>query len=92
MRRMRKRRRPPVTPVLAFLTVGDLAARWRVDRSTVYRWLDTGTLRGIRLGDHERAPVRVPVHEAERFERDTLGASAAPSAARDANPPPKEAA
>jgi len=46
-----------------YYTVSEIAAKLRVDTETVYRWLNKGTLKGIRVGN----TWRIPVSEYNRF-------------------------
>ena len=48
------------------LTVQEIAALLKVNTQTVYNWIDSGTLRGIRIGSRR---VRVRETELERFIR-----------------------
>lgn len=46
------------------LTAGEVAARLRVNRVTVYRWADEGSLRSVRLG---RRALRFRVEDVDDF-------------------------
>jgi len=47
------------------LTVKDIAERLQMNEETIRRWLRTGELRGMQMG--ERSGYRVPVSELRRF-------------------------
>ena len=49
------------------MTVAEIAARWRVSRMTVYRMVESGALRSIRLG----RTIRVPAGAVREMERGT---------------------
>lgn len=38
-------------------TVGEVARLFRVDRSTVYRWIGQGELQAVRIGGTTRVPL-----------------------------------
>jgi len=50
---------------VAMLTVPEIARQLRVSQETIRRWLRTGQLHGVHLGD--RAGWRVPASEIDRF-------------------------
>lgn len=56
------RAKPPPAP--AFLTVAELAARWKVSERTVRRMVERGSLRGIRIGPQ----LRILIEAIERYE------------------------
>jgi excisionase family DNA binding protein len=47
------------------LTIKEVAALWRVDRSTVWRWIKLGRLRALRIGDKNAKGGTVRIDEAE---------------------------
>lgn len=55
----------------ALLTVGEVARAFKVEPSTVYRWVRAGDLQGIRLGGTVRIPadalerLTIPIHTKE---------------------------
>ena len=51
-----------------FWRVRDLAEYWRVDRTTVYKWIDCGLLPATRIG----CALRVSSSDAHAFERREL--------------------
>ncbi len=51
-----------------FLTVAELAARYKVTPLTVYDWIRRGELKAIRLGSRKKATIRIPYEEVCRFE------------------------
>lgn len=51
--------------VNAFLTLAELAARWRIHRSTVRRMIRKRDLAAIQIG----SLLRVPLVEVQRYER-----------------------
>jgi excisionase family DNA binding protein len=60
-----------------------VAARLNISRASVYRLLDRGALRGVRLGDGPKAHLRVEPEELDRFvSRSTIGAGVAERATR----------
>jgi excisionase family DNA binding protein len=52
-----------IMETVEYYTVSEIAAKLRVDTETVYRWLNKGTLKGIRVGN----TWRIPVSEYNRF-------------------------
>jgi excisionase family DNA binding protein len=42
-----------------FLKVGEVAARLRVSRATVYRWVESGTFPVLRISNSIRVPASV---------------------------------
>ena len=57
------------------LTVAEVAARLKVNRETVRRWLRSGVIRGTLLGD--RAGWRIPASEVQRLMDPEQGKAAA---------------
>lgn len=53
------------TDTQEYLTVREIADRFRLSMKTVYRLLDSGALTGFRFSPHG---TRVPVDEVERYE------------------------
>lgn len=52
-----------------YYRVSDLAHRWAVHRSTVYKWIDAGVLRACRFpGTESRQIYRISSAEVLRFE------------------------
>jgi excisionase family DNA binding protein len=65
------------------LTVDEAARALRVTRGTMYRKIQTGQVRAVRLGTGEKAPIRVEESELDRFvSRSTIGADVAEQATR----------
>ena len=66
---------PPSAPaadgVTRLITVEDAAARWKLSREQIRRWLRGGELRGMRLSD--RSGWRIDEADAERFMAARLG-------------------
>src|SRR5947209_2380916 len=63
------------------LMVDEAAHALRVTRGTMYRRIQTGQVRAVRLGDGPKAPLRVPEDELERYTRaSTIGADVAEKA------------
>jgi excisionase family DNA binding protein len=55
----------PMTPApVTFLTVEELASRWKVNPRTVRRMIECGRLRGIRIGPQ----LRIATDVIERYE------------------------
>lgn len=64
------RRRRPARQELVLLRVGEAAERLRVDDATIRRWIRTGTIPHVRLGDGgPRAPVRIPTEALDEWWR-----------------------
>lgn len=63
--RFRDRQNPLLTPA-------DVAERLNVARTTVYRLIEAGDLRAIRIGGGEKSALRVFESELQRFIRDRL--------------------
>jgi excisionase family DNA binding protein len=57
---MHLRTRPTVSSAPALLKVPEAAARLQVSERTFWRWLHTGSVPHVRLGEDERI-VRIPV-------------------------------
>jgi len=56
------------------LTVDEAARALRLTRGTMYRKIQTGAIRAVRLGDGEKAPIRVEESELDRYvSRSTIG-------------------
>jgi excisionase family DNA binding protein len=56
------------------LTVDEAARALRVTRGTLYRKIQTGQVRAVRLGTGEKAPIRIEEGELERYTRaSTIG-------------------
>ncbi|MGZ4560264.1 MAG: excisionase family DNA-binding protein [Mycobacteriaceae bacterium] len=56
-----KRARPPQPvqqPAPQFLTVAEVAKRWRVSKMSVYRRIHEGTLTAVRVGGQFRIPTK----------------------------------
>ena len=53
------------------LTVADAAARLRINPATLYRWLDDGRLRSVRLETGPCARLRIEQGELDRFIRES---------------------
>jgi excisionase family DNA binding protein len=51
----------------AYVSVSELAEYWKLDRHQIYKFIDLGGLRAIRLGPRT---FRVHVEDAREFERD----------------------
>lgn len=52
------------------LTLTQIAERHQVDRTTVWRWYDTGRLpRGRRKGPGRTSPIAIPLEELKKFEQ-----------------------
>ncbi len=63
----RKKTRESVEQQARFLTVGELAERWRISKALAYRFADTlGCLR-------VNAAIRIPLIAVERYELSQLG-------------------
>jgi excisionase family DNA binding protein len=62
-----------------YLTPAEVAERIRYTRSGVYRLIERGTIRAVRVGNSPRAPLRVRADELER--------ALTPCAAREAGRP-----
>jgi excisionase family DNA binding protein len=63
----------------------DLADYWRVSRKQIYKQIDAGTLKAIRLGPRL---LRISLAEAVRFEEDAK-MSASPEEERKSGPAPR---
>jgi excisionase family DNA binding protein len=57
-------------PDEGMLTIREVAGRLRLNPETVRRWLNSGKLRGHKLGE-TRAGWRIPAAEVQRFLADT---------------------
>jgi excisionase family DNA binding protein len=56
------------------LTVDEAARALRVTRGTMYRKIQTGQVRAVRLGTGEKAPIRIEESELERYTKaSTIG-------------------
>jgi excisionase family DNA binding protein len=65
------------------LTVDEAARVLRIARRTMYRRIQTGHLRAVRLGDGPKAPLRVEESELERYaKRSSIGSDVAERARR----------
>lgn len=65
---MRRRRPPKQEAVL--LRTGEAAERLRVDESTIRRWIRSGSIPFVRLGDGgPKAPIRIPIDALDEWWR-----------------------
>lgn len=53
---------------LEFLTVKEFSERLRVGRKEVYRWIDSGRIKAIRVSDKDKSPYRIPAAEIRRLQ------------------------
>lgn len=59
----------------SYITVTQVANTLRVTPTTVHKWINSGQLPALKLGDHSRV-IRIPLDEYEKFlERGTISAS-----------------
>ncbi len=56
--------------VKQFLTVQEVAELLRVNRRTVYTWIDEGVIRAVKL--HDKSVVRIPMLEIKRIINEAL--------------------
>lgn len=52
---------------LEFLTASEFANKLKVKNDQVYRWIDDGKVRAIRMNDSLRSPWRIPYTELRRM-------------------------
>ncbi len=52
---------------MEYLTLNEVAKGLRVHPRTVVRWLQSGTLKGYKLGDGKTSLLRIPKSEVKRF-------------------------
>ena len=52
---------------MEFLTLDEVAKELRVHRRTIVRWLQSGTLKGYKLGDGKTSLLRIPKSEVKKF-------------------------
>ena len=64
-----------MTKTTAWMTVEELAARYRISRRTAYRWAASSKLRTIRTGPTGRG-IRIAADDVERLEQQLRQASA----------------
>lgn len=64
------------SPVKRFFRVAEVAARFEVDKTTVYRLVKAGRLEAIRVGKG-RGVVRVPAESLARYEASIAAAAVA---------------
>ncbi len=50
-----------------FLTVKEFASRLRVTREQVYKWIEYGRVKAIRITDSAKSPWRIPQTELKRM-------------------------
>lgn len=63
--RTRPKRNGPLDTREPLMSPLDVAYRLGVDRNTVYRALESGELRGFKIGNGPKAPWRIRIEDAE---------------------------
>ena len=53
--------------ILEFLTVKEFAKKLKVERDMVYKWIDVGRVKAIKLTDGKRPSWRIPFAELKRM-------------------------
>jgi excisionase family DNA binding protein len=72
----------------SLLTVPEVAARWKVSRSTVWRRIAAGELPAVRIGSGPHAPVRVDPAALDDFLHGASGKPPADEVARTSHGSP----
>ena len=52
---------------LEFLTVKEFSERLKISREEVYRWIDSGRIKAIRISNKNKSPYRIPATEIKRL-------------------------
>ena len=52
---------------LEFLTVKEFSDKVKISRKEVYRWIDSGRIKAIRVSDKDKSPYRIPATEIRRL-------------------------